>query len=278
MIRVAAVQMDVRFGEVAANRDAIIERLDRAADLVARFIVFPECALTGYGFSSQAEAARFAEAIPGPSLSTIAIACAMRKVYAVVGMIERDGTSVFNTCALLGPGGVVASYRKVHMPFMGLDRFATPGNRPFAVHDAGGLRVGMHICYDSTFPEAARVLGLLGADVIVLPTNWPAGTECQAEHIMPTRCHENVVYGIVANRIGEERGFRFIGRSSIVAPDGTALARAAGDGDEILTADIDPMKARVKRIVRRAGEHEIDRIADRRPRFYGPIVAPNGRQ
>ena len=74
---------------------------------------------------------------------------------------------------LIGPEGVVASYRKVHLPFLGIDMFVTPGDRPFAVHGAGEVRVGMHICYDGSFPEAGRVMSLLGADLLALPTNWP---------------------------------------------------------------------------------------------------------
>ena len=155
--------------------------------------------------------------------------------------------------------------------------FVDPGDRPFAVHDAGGLKVGMHICYDGGLPRVGRVLTLLGAELLVLPTNWPTHSECAAEHMIATRAMENVVYAMAVNRVGEERGFRFIGRSSIAARPASASRSPAPDREEILYADIDPAKARQKRLVRVPGKHEIDRIADRRPGFYGPIVAPNGR-
>ena len=155
--------------------------------------------------------------------------------------------------------------------------FVDPGDRPFAVHDAGGLKVGMHICYDGGFPETARVLTLLGADLLVLPTNWPTHSECAAEHMIPTRAMENTVYVMAVNRVGEESGFRFIGGSSIVDPGGRVLARAGPDAEEVLQAEIDPTLARRKHLVRVPGRHEIDRIADRRPRFYEALVAPNGR-
>jgi predicted amidohydrolase len=96
--------------------------------------------------------------------------------------------------------------------------------------------------------------------------------------MIATRALENVVYAMAVNRIGEERGFRYIGRSSIAAPDGSVLAFASPDREEILLADVDPERARRKRLVRVPGLHEIDRFADRRPGFYGPIVAPNGRE
>jgi predicted amidohydrolase len=276
--RVAAVQMEPRLGNVAANRETILARLKEAITAGADLVVFPECALTGYGFAGRDEAMAVAEPIPsGLDLMPITYECARAGAYAVVGMLERDGDRLFNACVLVGQGGVVGSYRKVHLPYLGVDRFVDPGDRPFAVHDAGGLRVGMHICYDGGFPEVGRVLSLLGADLLVLPTNWPRHAECAAEHMMICRALENHVYAMAVNRVGEEAGFRFIGRSSIVAPGGDVLAMAGGEEATILYADVEPARARNKRLVRVPGLHEIDRMADRRPRFYGPIVASNGR-
>ncbi len=121
------------------------------------------------------------------------------------------------------------------------------------------------------------MLALLGADLLVLPTNWPTHSECAAEHTIPTRTMENTVYVMAVNRVGEESGFRFIGTSSIVNPSGRVLAKAGAHGEEMLLAEIDPARARQKRLVRVAGRHEINRIADRRPAFYQKIVEPNGR-
>jgi 5-aminopentanamidase len=95
--------------------------------------------------------------------------------------------------------------------------------------------------------------------------------------MIPTRAMENTVYVMAVNRVGDESGFRFIGRSSIVDPGGRVLARAGSDGEEVLQVEIDPTLARRKHLVRVPGRHEIDRIADRRPRFYDALVAPNGR-
>jgi predicted amidohydrolase len=277
--RVAAVQMDPGLGTVARNLDTILARLAEAAEDGARLVVFPECALTGYGFESRSEAAAHGEPLDGPSSRRLAEACRRLDVWSIHGFLEADGPKLFNACALIGPGGPVASYRKVHLPFLGVDRFVDPGDRPFAVHDVdgGGLRVGMHICYDGSFPEVARVLTLLGADVLVLPTNWPPHSECAAEHMMVTRAMENVVYAMAVNRVGEEAGFRFIGRSSIVAPTGQVLAMGSADREEVLYAELDPARARRKKLVRVPGRHEIDRLADRRPAFYRPLVEPNGR-
>jgi predicted amidohydrolase len=273
---VAGVQMEPRFADVAYNRNLIVERLRDAASRGARFVAFPECALTGYIFEDRAEALAVAEPVPGPSTRTIAEACAALGVWAAVGMLERDGDALYNACALVGPGGPGACYRKTHLPFMGVDRFADRGNGPLAVHDVGGLRVGLHICYDGAFPEVGRVLTLRGADLLVLPTNWPSGAEAQAEHLMIGRAVENVVHVLAVNRVGAERGARFIGRSSIVDALGRVLARAGAETEETLVAEIDPARARCKRIVREPGRAEIDRIGDRRPELYGEIGAGTG--
>jgi predicted amidohydrolase len=273
---VAGVQMDCRFGDVAANLDAVRRGLHRAADRGANVLVFPECALTGYCFRGKDEALPHAQPLPGPASDAIAEDCRARGAFAVVGMLERAGDALFNACMLVGPGGLVASYRKIHLPYLGVDRFTTPGDRPFAVHDLGGLRVGVNICYDGSFPESARVLTLLGADLVLLPTNWPTGA-LPTVPLAQARALENTIYYAAVNRVGEERGFRFIGRSRVIAPDGTLLAEAGPDGEEIIMATIDPARARQKRVVKVPGEHEVDRVGDRRPEMYGPLCEGGAR-
>jgi 5-aminopentanamidase len=276
--KIAGVQMEPKLGRLGENLERILDRLGEAAGAGAHLVVFPECALSGYGFSSREEGLAHAVPIDGEEVRRVVAACKRHRCYCVFGLLERDGSRLFNACVLTGPEGVVGSYRKVHLPYLGIDMFVDPGDRDFAVHDAGGVRVGMHICYDGSFPETARVLSLLGADLLVLPTNWPTHSECAAEHMIPTRAMENNVYAMAVNRVGEESGFRFIGSSSIVDPGGKVLARAGADSDEILMAEIDPSRARRKHLVRVPGRHEINRIADRRPRFYDSIVATNGRE
>lgn len=271
--KIAGVQMDCVFADVGRNLDAVRRGLADAAGRGARLIVFPECALSGYCYGSLDEATPHAQPLPGPASDAVADDCRKLGVFAVVGMLERaDGGKLFNACMLVGPDGLVATYRKIHLPFLGVDRFVTPGNRPFAVHDLGGLKVGVNICYDGSFPESARVLTVLGADLVVLATNWPTGartTVCMTE----ARAQENHVYYAAVNRVGEERGFRFIGLSRVIDPSGTVMAHA-GEEAEIVLAEIDPAKARAKKIVKIPGEYEIDRVGDRRPEMYGPLVAP----
>jgi predicted amidohydrolase len=269
--KIAVVQMDCAFAEKAKNLDAIRGRLQEAVSNGARLVIFPECALPGYCFESKPEAMPHAEPIPGPSTRLLADDCAKLNVWAVVGLLEKDGDRLFNACTLIGPAGIAATYRKVHLPFLGVDRFTTPGDQPFAVHDLGGLRIGMNICYDGSFPEAARCLMLLGADLIVLPTNWPTGAISTAKTLIPARALENHLYYAACNRIGTERGFRFIGMSRILGCTGEFLAVSENDEPTILYADIDPAKARDKHRVFMPGKYELHRLRDRRPELYGAI-------
>jgi predicted amidohydrolase len=274
-MKIAGVQLDVALMDVEGNLARMIERLRETVGQGARLTVFPECALCGYCFSSLDEARPFAQTIPGPATERMRAACETLDCHTLFGMLERDGTRIFNAAVLVGPSGVIGSYRKVHLPYLGIDMFTSYGDRPFAVHDAGELRVGMNICYDAAFPEAARSLALLGADLIALPTNWPPGAECTAASVINARALENAVYYIAVNRVGTERGFEFIGRSKIVDPSGQTMAETRGMGEEILYADIDLARARRKHIIRVPGKHEIDRLADRRPEMYGLLTQPH---
>jgi predicted amidohydrolase len=275
IFKVACAQFDCRLRDKKHNLDRMRGQLREAAKAGAHLLVFPECALTGYAYENKEEPIPLAEPLPGLASEAFAKDCRDLGIHVIFGLIEQSSRrdDFYNACALVGPSGFIASYRKVHLPFLGLDRFALPGDRPFAVHDIGGLRVGMNICYDGSFPESARVLTLLGADLIVLPTNWPTGAINTVKHLVQCRAMENHVYYAAANRVGEERGFRFIGQSRIIDCSGDLLASASADRAEIVYAEIDPAHARQKRIIKIPGQYEIDRVADRRPEMYGPLVA-----
>jgi predicted amidohydrolase len=274
-MKIAGVQMDVAFKDASKNLARMAAFLKETSANGASLTVFPECAATGYCFESLDEARPFAQPIPGPATTAIQAACAAVGKTAVFGMLELNGERVFNAAVLVGPAGVIGSYRKVHLPYLGVDMFTTHGDRPFAVHDAGGLKVGMTICYDAAFPEASRCLAIQGAELICLPTNWPPGSENTACSVINARALENAVYFIAVNRVGTERGFEFIGRSRIADPSGATLAEAKSLSEEVLYAEVDPERARRKHILRVKDKHEIDRLADRRPEMYGLLTQPH---
>jgi predicted amidohydrolase len=271
----AGVQMDVRLGDVAANLAAMSDKAREAAAHGAKLIVFPECALTGYGFDSRDEARPFAETLPGPATDTMRQLCQELGVVIVFGLIEQAGERLFNAAAMVGPEGLLGGYRKVHLPWLGIDRYLDYGDRPFAIQSVGDVRIGLNICYDGGFPETARCLTLLGADVILLPTNWPPGAEPAAEYAVNTRALENTVYYAAVNRVGVERGCSFIGHSRICDPLGRTMAAANHTREEILYADLDVSRARNKHLIRVPGTNEVNRLADRRPEMYGPLLQPH---
>lgn len=275
-MKIAGVQMDVSLGQVRENLDKMIGRLKETRSEGAEITIFPECALTGYCFDSLAEARQYAEQIPGPSVQAMIDACAELGGMAIFGMLEPTGDeNVFNAAVMVNGEGVLGTYRKVHLPFLGVDQWSTFGDRPFDVIDTGDVKVGLNICYDSAFPESSRELTLCGADLIALPTNWPPGAEHVAAHAINTRAMENGIYYAAVNRVGHERGYDFIGGSRICGVAGETLVVADHTEETILYAEIDPAAARKKRVERIPGKHSIDRLADRRPEFYGHIVEPH---
>ena len=153
---IACAQIDCVLGDPKTNLQKIISTIRSAAEREAKLVMFPECALTGYAYNSLAEAIPFAETIDGPSSQAVAEVCRDTGAYAVVGFIEAAEDKFYNAAMLVGPDGVVGGYRKVHLPFIGIDRFLTPGDRQFEVFDLPFGKIGMNICYDISFPEAAR--------------------------------------------------------------------------------------------------------------------------
>ena len=271
-VRVAGVQMDPKILEKEKNLSKCLEFLETAAKKNAEIIVFPECALTGYCFSSLEESFSVAESVFGPSSRAIASLCKELNVYTIIGFLERDGDKYYNSIALIGPNGVIGTYRKLHLPFLGIDRFVNPGDQPLKIFETEVGRIGMNICFDIRIPESARVLTLLGAESIMLPTNWPKGAELVPKYVINARAYENRVNVIAVNRVGKERGFEFIGQSKIVDYSGKTLAEANSLKEEIIFATIDLDGARKKHVIIVPGEFELPLFEGRRPEFYGILV------
>ena len=269
---IACAQIDCVLGDRATNRNRIISSMRAAADREAQLVIFPECALTGYAFNSLEEAIPFAEKLDGASSQAIAEACRETKAYAIAGFIEADGDKFYNAAMLVGPDGVVGSYRKVHLPFIGIDRFLTPGDRGFEVFDLPFGKVGVNICYDISFPESARVLKLMGAELIALITNWPTAAWRSPAFVANTRALENHVFYAAVDRVGTERGWQFIGRSKVIDCNGDTLAEAGPDAEELLVVPVEMQEANNNHIVNVAGEYELDRVKDRKPEFYAQIT------
>ena len=265
--RVAFVQGAPRFGRVAEN----LERgLALAEEVAADLVVLPELWTSGYVFSSHAEVEALAEdAASGPTARALRAAARRGRRHLVAGFPERHRGRFYNSALLVGPGGVKAVYRKLHL-FEREQEWFSPGDLPFAVHRVGPARVGLLICFDWRFPEAARSLALLGADVIAHPSNlvFP-----NAQAAMLTRSIENRIYTVTSNRTGVESraGGRlmFTGRSQIVDPGGRVIARAGVRETCARAADADLARARDKSLTRLT-----HLFRSRRPHLYRGLTAP----
>jgi predicted amidohydrolase len=269
-VRIASVQANVIFNEPLANSRLAVSEIERLAGEGVELAVFPECFLTGYCVDSVGEARRIAVSREHPALEAVQIGADRAEVLVAIGFAEEDDDRLFNTVALFEPHEEPRYYRKTHLPELGFDKFASTGDKLELFETKLG-RIGVLICFDQRFPEPARVLCLAGADLILLPTNWPEGAENSAEVMCIARAAENRVWFVTANRVGTENGFRFIGRSKIIGPTGNVVA-AAGDGETTLIADIDLSQSRNKRTVNIPGKYEMEVFKPRRPELYKKLT------
>lgn len=266
-LRVALAQIAPLRGVLEKNRKTILSCLHEAADEGARLIVFPECALSGYVFHSLAEALPASEPVPGPTTQAVLEVCRQRNIHTVVGLLERSDGQIYNSAFVAGPGGLIATYRKCHLPVIGVDRFVARGDT-LPVIDLPLTRIGLLICYDLRFPEAARTLALRGAEILVLPTNWPEGAESSPDFLTRARAWENRTFVIACNRVGVEEGIRFLGRSQVITPAGACILEADPYAEGVWYTDIVPAEARQKRLIVQPGVFEMDPIGHRRPELY----------
>ncbi|MFG1951682.1 carbon-nitrogen hydrolase family protein [Micromonospora sp. NPDC048830] len=273
-VRVAVAQLPSAKGNPDANVERTAATIRRAGAEGDHLVVFPECTLSGYMFDSPEEARRAAIGIGDPRIGHLVQACREASTIAVVGFLETDGTLLYNSAVTLGPHGVLGIYRKQHLPYLGADRFVTPGrgDTPPVVQTAAG-KIGTMICFDLRFPEAARVLALQGADIIAVPTNWPRNAAMLSDHVTRVRALENLVYLAVADRADEENGTPFHGRSQVVSPAGQVLIDAGTD-EGLFGAEVELAQARNKKLVIVPGEYELEIFTGRRPDRYTEITRP----
>ena len=261
-----------QLGVVAANPDRNLATAKHALEGLPRYeqqlIVFPECFLTGYVTSTPEETASRAISLDHPVFDSLRQLSRDTGTHLVVGFLERSTNAVFNSTVLTTPGGELHRYRKQHLLKLGADAFAAAGGVQNAVVDLEFGRTGMMICYDLRLPETARRLALEGADVIAMPTNWPATATILADHFARVRAAENGVYLAIANRPDSEAGIQFLGRSQVIDPKGEVLLDAGID-EGVFTVLVDISLAAEKQRVVSAGNYEFNLFSDRRPELYG---------
>lgn len=265
--KLGLVQMSCT-ADVAANVRKAEERIAEAAAAGARLVCLQELFASLY-FCQDLEHDwfRLAEPVPGPLTERFAKLARKLKVVLVVPVFEKRAPGLyFNSAAVIDADGSLAGvYRKMHIPhdphFEEKFYFA-PGDLGFRAWDTAVGRIGVLICWDQWYPEAARLTALQGAEVLLYPTaiGWLQAEKAEFgerqqeswEIIQRSHAVANGCYVAAPNRVGREApnggdGIEFWGRSFIAGPSGELLARASTDREEVLVAEVDPDLIRLQR-------------------------------
>ncbi|HXV24938.1 MAG TPA: carbon-nitrogen hydrolase family protein [Alphaproteobacteria bacterium] len=271
-VTIAAVQMDVKIGDVPGTLAKIETWIDEASG--ADIVMVPELVLSA-GYSLGDKFYDIAESIPGPATEALGRKAKQHKLYVVAGLAERDAAgTVYNSAVIIGrDGSVVGAYRKTHI-FPATESFFALGNT-LPVFDLDFGRIAIPICYDLEFPEPARVLCLEGAELLLsMAAHWIGTGSVGAPAnfittIYAARALENRVPVVLANRVGYDPGLNdnFIGLSRIVDSDGMTVAAMADDREGMITATLDLNEERRKR-------QSYNYFRDRKPGLYNALVAP----
>jgi len=282
MVKLAAVQMAMS-RDLEGNVTKALAHVRAAAAAGARIVLLPELFENHYFPKRQLEP-HFELAHPverHPFLARFQEAARDLEVVLPVSFFERAGQAHFNSVAMYDAGGeMLGVYRKSHIPDgPGYQEkyYFNPGNTGFRAWDTRHGKIGVGICWDQWFPESARCMALLGADLLLYPT--AIGSEPPEAGAIDTRdmwqramighAVSNNVYLAAANRVGAEDDSEFYGSSFISDFQGEKLAEATRTGEQILYADLDFARARSFRAA-------WGFFRDRRPDLYGPLMTLDG--
>jgi predicted amidohydrolase len=258
---IAIAQTSPRFLAMEQNLENAVELIESTkADL----FLFPELFLSGYTFSTRDQVETCALGQSDVFFDSLKKISEKRKIGICGGYAEAGEKGVYNSSFFIGDGELLGTYRKTHL-FYREHEFFEPGDSGFFVVDYKGARLGMMICFDWIYPESARTLALLGADVVLHPANLVL-PYCQ--RAMFARAVENRIFVATANRVGREKNSKgddlvFTGGSQVVSPSGEYVLTFDETETGIRTVGIDPRDASRKEL------NEFDTIlGGRRPQFY----------
>lgn len=279
MTNLALVQMNCG-DDRGANVDKACLLIEEAATHGARIICLQELFSTPYFCHAEdPEYWDLAESVPGPTTDRIGSIARKTSSFVVAPLYEKAiAGELYNTAAVIGPDGAVAGiYRKSSIPLSVMDDWQSrekfyfkPGNTGFTVFSTPfGVSLGVLICYDRHFPEAARVLALRGADVLLVPAATGGPSRATWEIEVRALAIANVCYVGAVNRVGHDNGDvhrpRYFGASLVCDFNGRVLSQASDGGDEVVYAEIDLNSMAQAR-------NRLGWFRDRRPDLYGALA------
>ncbi|HUX99270.1 MAG TPA: nitrilase-related carbon-nitrogen hydrolase [Candidatus Deferrimicrobium sp.] len=262
MLNVSAIQFNPVFLDLEYNRKTISDLIQISISKYnSKLIVLPELTFSGYNFMNLAQVRETAEEIPSSKSCQLLEQLAKdNEVFIIAGINEKAKEKFFNSAVVFGPKGYICTYRKIQL-YNKEKKFFMPGDLPLQIFEIEDYKIGIMICFDWFFPEIPRTLALLGADVVCHLMNAVIPDGAYLGDTFHSRW--NRIFIVLANRIGEERDLKFIGRSTIIDPTGKLLAQASSDQEEIIHRSIDPTLARNKHL-----NEKNHVLADRRTEFY----------
>ncbi len=255
-LKAAAIQFTIQLADIDANVEHARSAVARVAEEGCRLAVLPEMWSTGFAYKQLADLAR-------RTPETVEEMGRLSKEHDLVlvgSLPEPDGERVCNTAYVMDRGEMVGKYRKIHLfSLMNEDRSFT-GGTSWCLVDTSVGRIGVFICYDLRFPELARRLAVEGADILVVPGEWPKPREEHWRTLLKARAIENQLFVVAANCCGVVGKHDFFGSSLIVGPKGEFLAEGGYDPTEIIaTLDFAEMEQ---------WRSQISCFADRKPAYY----------
>lgn len=252
-LSVAAIQLPCS-SDISSNIEATVQQIEAAAEAGANLICLQELFSSLY-FCQSEDHTQFeiAESIPGPTIDRICQVAKDQQVVIVAGVFERRTAGVFHNSAVVieADGSILGTYRKMHIPddpYFYEKFYFTPGDLGFKSFQTSVGKVGVCICWDQWFPEAARLTAMQGAEILVYPTaiGWQAPEKEQHgaaqvdawQTMMRSHAIANGVYVVAPNRVGIEDNIEFWGSSFVVDPYGCVIAKAGLEA-ETIQADCD---------------------------------------
>lgn len=281
-MRAACAQHAIRDGEGAANLERSTAAILGAARAGAELVVLPELANSGCDLPSRESALSIAEEVGdtkilgGPTLRAWQVAAEDTGIFVVGGFLEREGGSLYNSAAVVGPG-FFGRYRKTH--FWDDEKLLYEPGTELPIFETPLCNIGVLVCYDAWFPEVARTLALRGADLLCIPANAPddwvpegqrRGSLTMLNVHAISHANANRLFVACANRVGDG----YLGRSSIVDTTGGVLAFGSATEEELISAEID--------VERTLGEKQLTKLShtfgDRNPDVYRELRSEEARE
>ena len=261
-IRIATVIFHSVVGEVRRNLEAMDRWITASKSEGAAIVCFPELNVTGY--SHLKEIKRAAESVSGPSIRRLSDLSKSHGVVILAGMVEKDDTNrTYASHLVVKPDGFVGVYRKLHIAPPEQDIF-TPGSA-IPLFEAGGIKFGIQLCYDSHFPELTTHMAIKGADIIFIPHASPRGTAREKfsswmRHLA-ARAFDNGVFVVACNQTGDnEKGLFFPGISVIIGPSGNIIKKDLGNAESLTVVDLK--------------SNDLSRVRNHKMRYFLPNRRP----